>query len=693
MRSMPPPPAPPANSQFGKYTLVERIAVGGMAEVFLALEPRPAGEPRSVVVKRMLPSIAAEPGARDMFLAESRLGKLIAHPNVVEVIGVGEEGEQPYLVLEYVRGLDLWQLMRWMMREGKTFDIPLALYILKELLQGLQAVHGATDETGAPLQVIHRDVSPSNILLSTFGEIKLGDFGIAWSGIRDTLGPAVQGERAKGKLGYLSPEQVKGETCDQRADIFSVGVIAAELLMGRPLFSGGSELAVLLSIRDAKIHPFLEFIPRLPKGLGEVVAEALAANPNDRLEDTEEVAKGLAPFQTESTEVLQKRLTELVMGALTDAPLAENSVRGEFADRITSVDLIDDRHTPGAPLPVGTAPPPRGSASTSTAPPPNPMEETIEVDPPVFDLQTPTGERLPSQPYAQVIEGIATGRIAPDTLVRKGEADFRPIEADEELKRHLPATRFTPTTRQHRTPSDPDRTLDLANGGFTTAMTTSVLHKESGFWLCEFGGVRKEVYLTDGQPRFVTSNLAGELLGEYLVSRGVISRGELDMALAVMPRFEGRLGDTLTALGLVEPVHLFQIIASQVRDKLVDLFMWNGGTASLYLGVKPPESAFPLKIDPWRIIEEGIRRRVEEGLEAARFEGRAKDALARAATVPDAVQRAPLPPDTRLLLNTLVKPRTYGELLEMLPDLPGRKNRAARSVVLLLHLKAIRWAS
>lgn len=310
-----------------------------------------------------------------------------------------------------------------------------------------------------------------------------------------------------------------------------------------------------------------------------------------------------------------------------------------------------------------------------------------------YRVRHPDGSEEGPLSYAQLVQSITTGTIEPRAEVSRGDGPFMRVESDGDLRRHLGGSRFTPTTRQHQAPSDPDRTMDLAQGGFIHALAWSVLEKDTGFWLCEFGGVRKEIYLHEGLPKFVTSNLAGELLGEYLVARGVITRGELDMALAVMPRFEGRLGDTLTALGLVEPVHLFQNIATQVRDKLLDLFMWNGGTASLYLGVEAPESAFPLKLDPWRIIEEGIRRRVEEGYEAMRFDGRDDDSLVRADDVAVEVQRAPLPPDARLLLNTLIKPRTYAQLQDMLPDVPGRKHRAARSVVLLLHLRAIRWVS
>ncbi|MEZ4256715.1 MAG: serine/threonine-protein kinase [Polyangiales bacterium] len=595
------------------------------------------------------------------------------------MLSTGVEAEQPYLVLEYVRGVDLWQLMRWTMRESIVMRPALALYVLDELLNALDAVHTASDTDGTPLNVVHRDVSPSNVLISVYGEVKLGDFGIASSEVRDTLGQAVQGERAKGKLGYLSPEQVKGEDTTQSADLFSAGVIAAELLMGRPLFSGGSELAVLLAIRDAKIHPFVEAMPKLPRGLGELVVHALAANPAERTASANQLRTALRAFQTARPEELAEELGALVQRAMSSLRQgAKHEPLVDELDRITTVDDIEDRHTPL-----------REVEAPITSPP---IMHTLE-QPSQYKVRLANGTEHGPMSYAQLVEQLTTGKFDATIRVSRNAGAFVALETEPDLKRHLAGSRFTPTTREHQQPDAPDRTIDLAQGGFIRALALSALNKDTGFWLCEFGGVRKEVYLAGGIPKFVTSNLAGELLGEYLVARGVITRGELDMALAVMPRFEGRLGDTLTALGLVEPVRLFQSIGAQVRDKLLDLFMWNGGTAALYLGVDAPESAFPLKIDAWRVIEEGIRRRVEEGHEDWRFEGRAEASLVRAHDIPLVVQRAPLPPDARLLLNTLIKPRTYAELGEMLADMPGRRFRASRAVVLLLHLDAIKWTA
>ena len=179
------PPAPQPNINIGPYRLANRIAVGGMAEVFKALWPQRAGADRAVVIKRMLPALAADPECRAMFEEEAKLGVRIHHENVVEVIDHGLDEQSPYLVLEYVFGVDLWRLGRWLMRVGKPLPPPLACYVVTELLAGLDAVHEVRDERGIRLEVVHRDVSPSNVFLSVHGDVKLGDLGIARAEMRE----------------------------------------------------------------------------------------------------------------------------------------------------------------------------------------------------------------------------------------------------------------------------------------------------------------------------------------------------------------------------------------------------------------------------------------------------------------------------------------------------------------------------
>ena len=232
----------------------------------------------------------------------------------------------------------------------------------------------------------------------------------------------------------------------------------------------------------------------------------------------------------------------------------------------------------------------------------------------------------------------------------------------------------------------------MKDAGFVVALAETIVERSTGLWLCEQGAVRKEVYVKDGVPVFVTSNQAGELLGEFLVARGVISRGELDMALAVMPRFEGKLGDTLVGLGLVEPVHLFQHIGAQVTEKLLDVFLWTTGTASFYRDAPSPPSAFPLGLDGFAILDEGLRRRMAQGLDREMFATHLADSLVHAHRIPTTVATARLPPLVRRALTQTRTPTPLQGLVASLEDPGGRDpGRGYRAVALLLHLGALRW--
>lgn len=632
--------------------LLDRIAVGGMAEVFRARDGSEGGE-GVFVVKRMLASLACEPGTRAMFDEEARIGLCVDHPNAVRVLGSGEEDGVPYLVLEHVAGVDLWRLTRWLSRSGRTLGISLAVYIARRVLAGLHAVHEARDADGSPLGVVHRDVSPSNVLLSEAGDVKLGDFGIAQTRLLQSFPQAAGSSRTKGKLGYLAPEQVRGQESDRRADVFAAGVLTAELLTGRPLFTGGSELAILLAIRDAQIRPFEEAARSLPEGLAQAVTRALHRSPRDRTASALELARALAPYETEPEAALRQELASLVRSA--------------------SIERI-----PSGALPAVRAESMPKEASTSETP-------LLE-----YRVVTASGESLGPLTYAKLIEGVAMRQIGPEDRVGAIGEPLARLDSHPDLARHVPASSLSERTADRVSPGAPDRDADLARPrGVLPILALLTLERESGLLLCEQAGVRKEVYLENGVPEFVSSNVAGELLGEFLVARSVISRGELDMALAVMPRFDGRLGDTLTALGLVEPVHLFRQIATQVEEKLLDLFLWTAGRATFYRGLARPPSGFPLGLDAWRILNDGVARRIAAGIDPERVAERLDALVETARPAPRGLAAAPLPPGLRRALERGLRPTPLRQLLD---DRGRDPARAVRDATLLLGLGAIRWS-
>ena len=648
------PPSPAPGTRIGDYEVIDRIAVGGMAEVFRARALDGLGE-RVVVLKRMLPSVAAESDGRAMFAEEARLGSRVQHPNVVKLLDHVDAGGQPYLVFEYVPGCDLWRLSRWLIRQGERMDVQIALHVTRQLLSGLQAVHEATDDDGDPMGIVHQDVSPSNLLLSIHGDVKLGDFGIAKSKLRSAR-PTVS-TRAKGKLGYLAPEQVTGGAASPQTDVFAAGVLCAELLMGRPLFSGGSELAILLAIRDANIQPLLE-LP-LPDDLKQVVARALSRRPEERLPSARSFANVLGRFLQRSGAELRAELGHLVQRA------SGMEVESQLTPPVDLEDL-DTADLQQQATPV-----------------------TTDLPQQIYRVLSPAGDAK-DYSFAALVEAITTGRVGPDDRVSTDDGPGELVREHASLGRYLPMSTQTPLTQDARVAQEPDIRRNLAAGGVVTAFAESALRRETGLWLCHHGGVRKEVYVEDGKPQFVGSNVASEMLGEFLVARRVLSRGELDMALAVLPRFEGRLGDTLVGLGLLEPVDLFQHIASQVREKLLDLFLWRSGTAEFYRGVSPPPSGFPLDIDPWEILDEGVDRRLREGLEEARFAQHMTSSVQRVRQLPRFVEQGELPAPLRALLTLTSDPMPLSEIVDAF-ERGDDVRRGYRAVLVALQLQIVRW--
>lgn len=685
-------------SRIGPYRVVRRIAVGGMAEIFEAREQAQAGESRTVVLKRMLPQIAARPSGQSMFAEEARIAGLVRHPNVVGYLSSGSDGEQPYHVLEYVPGCDLWRLGRWLRSRGQSLDVSLSIYVALEVLAGLQAVHQTRDADGSLLHIVHQDVSPSNVLLSHHGEVKLGDFGIARAELRRQFARPSIG--AKGKLGYLAPEQVAGERTDSRSDVFSCAVVVAELLMGKPLFQGGSELAILLAIRDASIAPLLA--TPLPEGLLAVLQGALSKEPTARPSSAEEFAAGLRPYLNSDLQVERQRLASLVAQATghrndeqrtphqASDPLV--SIFGEKTPQVAGMDEAarapealpslrprPSRHGDAFPDPELTPPLPPMSDEPPTAKRPQDRYE-------VFGAQ---GHRQ-TLTFALLVQAINIGELGPDDLVAPIGGFPRKVSDSPELLRHLPMSTLTPVTKDTMAAAEADIRRNFAGGGFLRAIAETAIAKDTGLWLCEQGGVRKEIYVQNGVPEFVSSNLAGEMLGEFLVQQNVISRGELDMSLAVLPRFDGRLGDTLVALGLVEPLDLFQHIGLQVREKLLELFHWPSGTACFYRGVIPPPSGFPLGLDVWQIIDEGIERRLEGGLEEKRFARHMMSGVAQVPQLPLVVREGDPPALVRQLLDAVAEPQALPSLIEAL-ETPTDPRRGYRAVVLGLALEVVRW--
>ena len=266
---------------FGSYMLFDDIGRGGMAEAYLARATTEAGAVRHVVVKQILPEYAGRADFADMLVKEAKLASKLNHKNIVQVTDLGRttgDGEL-FIAMEYVEGYDLAALLKRCSKDRVPLPPEFALHIVMETLAGLDYAHRAKDENGAPLGIVHRDVSPSNVLISFEGEVKVCDFGIARA--NDVAAPEVAGEALKGKAGYMSPEHARGESLDGRADAFAAGILLWEMFAGRKLYTQKAG-SLLEQARKADIpEVVLRDIPE-PDTLKAILKKALAPAKEDR---------------------------------------------------------------------------------------------------------------------------------------------------------------------------------------------------------------------------------------------------------------------------------------------------------------------------------------------------------------------------------------------------------------------------
>jgi serine/threonine-protein kinase len=270
---------------YGKYQLLERLGEGGMAEVFLARVAGPMGVSRYVAVKRVLPHMSRDPALAEMFIDEARLVSKLSHPGIVAIQDFGIEDECYYLAMEYVEGHDLRHVIKAALNRKQPLPVECALYVAAQVARGLDYAHSLADRHGVSLQIVHRDVSPANILVSYNGDVKLTDFGVARA--RDRLG-STQSGTIKGKFRYMSPEQARGESIDHRSDLFALGTVLFEMLTLDAAFSGDSDVAALRRVQDGIDHRRLE---QLPEDVLPVVERAMEVDLNKRYARGNELAE------------------------------------------------------------------------------------------------------------------------------------------------------------------------------------------------------------------------------------------------------------------------------------------------------------------------------------------------------------------------------------------------------------------
>jgi serine/threonine protein kinase len=276
-----------------RYTLLRRLAVGGMAEIYLARQAAMAGFEKDVVIKRLRAELAEDPRIVEMFLDEARVGALLNHPNIVHVYDIDEQDGIPYIAMEHIVGEELTELCRRGLAHDHFLPLEHAVELMRQAAAGMGYFHAkrnAAGPNGEPLDIVHLDISPSNLLVTQDGFLKIIDFGIA-----SARGQRSRGDIMPGKLGYMSPEQAARRPIDHRSDIFSLGIVLYEITVGRRLFRGPAQ-EVVARLIDAQVEPPTFVRRTFPSALEAIVLRALEKHPDDRYQTAYELADDLETF-------------------------------------------------------------------------------------------------------------------------------------------------------------------------------------------------------------------------------------------------------------------------------------------------------------------------------------------------------------------------------------------------------------
>ena len=279
--------------RFGRYVLLERIGSGGMAEVFRAVAMGAEGFQRTFVLKRIRSDRSTSQNFVEMFVNEARISALLDHENIVQTYDFGEVDGCYFLTMEYLRGRDLATTLRQLYSRGQGVEPGIVAFVGLQVARGLAYAHSLTAATGVPLNIVHRDVTPSNIMLLRSGGVKLLDFGIAKTRGEFTLGENTETGVCKGKLPYLSPEQVEGRSVDRRSDVFALGVVLWEALTGKRLFLGRTDYETMQNVVGRPIPPPSTLRPEVPLAIDRIVLRALERQPDQRYPDARAMAGDL----------------------------------------------------------------------------------------------------------------------------------------------------------------------------------------------------------------------------------------------------------------------------------------------------------------------------------------------------------------------------------------------------------------
>ena len=579
-----------------------------MAEVYEARRPGPRGFAKRVALKRILPQLAMDQRLVRMFCAEARVHAALAHPNLVSVLDFGEAAGELFLVLEYVDGVPLSDVLRAVVARKRAIELGPALHIAREVAAGLAYAHQYRDDDDAPLGVVHRDVAPNNILLGRAGEVKLTDFGIvhsAWSEVRTAPG------ELRGKVGYVSPEQAQGGAVEARTDLFSLGVVLAEMLLGAPLIPGNSELEILKNLQGRSWESLPGLIGKVPPDVVALLQRLLAKSPRNRPQSAQLVAEELDKLATQhavrtSAHALSLWLADLgvvriesnirVTPSRDDSPYA-TSVEPLAAPRAEQDTIVDD----DALKPI-----------VISLPAPNLPEDGPTLNRPVasgtptlrYRLRRPGGEVIGPLSLASVLAMLATARAGLDSELAREDAPFLKLSRAFELTRLAarPLYRFFDPIALLATERHP-----VERGSLAAHLLRLAASGRTGLLVFRHGAEQRRIYLEDGAPAAMSSTEPSELLGTQLVRAGLVSEQDMERVLESGYRSGCSVGESLVRANLISNERLNQSLTEQRVRRLTAVCRARAGEIFFVDGARSGEAAEAPSQKPLGLLVEALR--------------------------------------------------------------------------------------
>ena len=705
-------------TKFGRYVLLEKIGAGGMAEIFRAKTFGAAGFEKEFAIKLILPSLVDDDEFVEMFINEAKIAVSLYHTNIVQVFDLGQIEGQYYIAMEYVRGKDLLEVLARCADRGLKIPLDLVLFITMEMLKGLSFAHRASDPYGEELNIIHRDVSPSNIMMSYAGDVKVGDFGVAKAAIERTL---TESGTLKGKVGYMSPEQVMGESIDARSDVFAAGVVLFEALSMSRLFVGDSDLEVMLQVRDAAIGERLAQAEPIPAGLRQIVERALTKHREERFQSSGEFYQALVDFCYRfSIKVTGSDLSNFMRRLFAEeiekekallrpkpkpvekpvpAPPSELSIVDSFP--MSEADIADD-FGESAPRQFGSleSEPSANNAIGSD------FYDSLELD--VTEAAEPEPEKVRAHNRNAMIHGSYESsddenfRILEDPA---NESTVASAETSGEFPRTIPfelsssafhegeslaevSPLFAPPspaasiddliTSEFEGPRDPKFNPlrheyasyegDLAQVPFARILARLYQASATGRLLVRSGSVEKSIFMRLGEPIMVVTNKKSERLGAFALNKGRINAAQLSEALDRLDEWGGRLGDALVAIGAIQAHEIFSLLSDQMHEKLLDIFTWPTGYYGYFENQEPSLMGYPLGIDAYATIATACREVIPMPLVERFYKGREHLSVYKISHPPIAVNRLKLTTRELRIYTQIQSGTTLTQCLQMVDE-------------------------